>query len=79
MSPDDVLNEFTKQGIVPTQQRDKIAEFERLKPFSLHWELRAMLYAGVLLLSGGLGLLIYENYDQIGHGILLGGIALLCA
>ncbi|MBC8152092.1 MAG: DUF2157 domain-containing protein [Bacteroidetes bacterium] len=79
MSPDDVLNELTRQGIIPTQQRDKIAEFERLKPFSLHWELRAMLYAGVLLLSGGLGLLIYENYDQIGHGILLGGIALLCA
>lgn len=78
MSPDDVLNELTKQGIIPTHKRDKIAEFERLKPFSLHWELRTMLYAGVLLLSGGLGLLIYENYDQIGHGILLGGIALLC-
>lgn len=78
MSPDDILSELTKQGIVPASQSTKIAEFERLKPFSLHWELRAMLYAGVLLVSGGLGLLIYENYDQIGHGVLLTGIGLLC-
>ncbi len=79
MSPSDILNELTNKGLLPAGQRDKIAEFEQHKPFSLHWELRAILYAGVLLLSSGLGLLIYENFDQIGHTALLTGIAGLCA
>lgn len=78
MSPNDILNELTQQSILSTAQRDKIAVFEQKKPLSLHWELRTMLYAGVLLLSSGLGLLIYENYDTIGHTTLLMGIAALC-
>ncbi len=79
MSPDDILNELTGKGLIPAEQQAKIAYFEQHKPFSLHWELRSLLYAGVLLLSSGLGLLIYENFDRIGHGALLTGIALLCA
>ena len=38
-----------------------------------------MLYAGVLLLSSGLGLLVYDNFDQIGHGALITAIAVGCA
>ncbi len=34
-----------------------------------------MLYMGILLLSSGLGLLVYDNFDQIGHGALLAAIA----
>ena len=79
MSPNDILNELTGKGLIPAEQQAKIAYFEQHKPFSLHWELRAMLYAGVLLVSSGLGLLIYENFDRIGHTALLTGIALLCA
>ena len=60
--------------------------FERLKQkseqphlFSLHWELKTLLYLGVLLLTSGLGLLIYENIDTIGHQFVLLLIALICA
>ncbi|HTB08152.1 MAG TPA: DUF2157 domain-containing protein, partial [Bacteroidia bacterium] len=35
--------------------------------FSLNFELKTLLYAGVLLLSSGLGVLIYKNIDSIGH------------
>ncbi|QJW88936.1 DUF2157 domain-containing protein [Spirosoma taeanense] len=79
MSPADVLNELKEQGFVSPDQQAKIAEVEQSKPFSLHWELRAMLYAGILLLSSGLGLLVYDNFDQIGHGALLTAMAAACA
>lgn len=78
MSPTDILNELNKQGILPTKQQAKLAEIEQKRPFSLHWELRSMLYVGILLLSSGLGLLVYDNFDRIGHGALLAAIALAC-
>lgn len=79
MSPTNVLNELNKKGILSAKQQTQLAEIELKKPFSLHWELRAMLYVGILLLSSGLGLLVYDNFDQIGHGALLATIALACA
>lgn len=79
MSLADTLQALTKAGIIPPEQSEKINEFEQQKPFSLHWELRSLLYVGILLLSSGLGLLIYDNFDRIGHGALLAAIALGCA
>lgn len=78
MSPKDVLNELSKQGILSPEQQAGIAEIEQKRPFSIHWELRSMLYIGILLLSSGLGLLVYDNFDQIGHGALLAAIAAAC-
>ncbi|QHV96240.1 DUF2157 domain-containing protein [Spirosoma endbachense] len=78
MSPADVLNELEKQGILLTGQQDKISDYEQKRPFSLHWELRSLLYVGILLLSSGLGLLVYDNFDQIGHGALLTAMAIAC-
>lgn len=43
--------------------------------FSLHWELKTLLYLGVMLLSTGLGILIYKNIDTIGHQVILAIIA----
>jgi len=45
------------------------------KPFSLHWELKTLLYLGVLLLNLGLGYLIYDNIDNIGHNAVMVAIA----
>jgi len=46
--------------------------------FSVHWEMRTLLYLGVLMLSTGFGLLIYKNIDSIGHQVVLVFIALVC-
>lgn len=78
MSPNDVLDELSRQGILQSEQQATIAQIEQKKPFSVHWELRSLLYAGILLLSSGVGLLVYDNFDQIGHGALLTAIALAC-
>ncbi len=79
MSPIESLNHLRERGLLPDEQAKIIADIEAKRPFSLHWELRSVLYIGILLLSSGLGLLIYENYDSIGHLTILGGISVLCA
>ena len=67
------------QGLISAQSLERVKSFERNKLFSIHWELRTILYLGVLLLTGGLGILIYKNIDTIGHQVILAFIALLCA
>ena len=68
-----------EEGLIGEQSFEKIQNAEKTKLFSLHWELRTVLYLGVLLLTSGLGILIYKNIDSIGHQVILAAIALGCA
>lgn len=43
---------------------------------SLYYELRLLLYIGIMLFTGGIGYLVYENIGSIGHIIMM---ILLCA
>jgi len=49
------------------------------KPVSVHWDLRTLLYLGIVLLTTAVGILIYKNIDNIGHGVMLIIIAAVCA
>jgi len=76
------VNEFYKtlhaEGLLSDESFEKVSA-EREQPFfHVHWELKTILYLGVLLLTGGLGLLIYENIDTIGHQFVLMLIAAIC-
>jgi hypothetical protein len=76
------LSIFTKlheERLISEQSFEQIKAAEQSKLFSVHWELRTLLYLGVLLLTTGLGILIYKNIDSIGHQVILAAIALLCA
>lgn len=73
------LAELQARGLLPPAQATAIAEAELARPFSLHYELRALLYLGITLLAGGLGVLIYQNIDSIGHGVIIAVIAALTA
>lgn len=66
-------------GHVSGASLQKIKAAQSNKLFSLHWELKTMLYLGVLLLSGGLSILVYKNIDTIGHQVILFVIAAVCA
>jgi hypothetical protein len=68
------------EGLISDDSLEKI-RLQHAKPtlFSVHWEIRTLLYIGVLLLTSGLGLLIYENIDTIGHQFVLMLIGLICA
>src|SRR5882757_9506041 len=67
------------EGLIADDSLRKITALEEGRLFSLHWELKTLLYLGVTLLSGGLGVLVYKNIDTIGHQVVLAFIALVCA
>lgn len=59
----------------PSYQRIISAYSSRL--FSVGLEVKTILYIGILLLSTGLGILVYKNIDSIGHMAVLAFIALV--
>src|SRR4051812_41304045 len=63
-------------GIITSIELEQIEHYESSKLFSLHWELRTILYAGILLLTSCIGILVYKNIDTIGHQTILAAIAL---
>jgi hypothetical protein len=75
---EEILQTLAGKQHISQQQVDLIREHENSRSFSLHWELKTILYLGVLLLNTGLGLLIYLNIDTIGHQAVIALIAALC-
>lgn len=66
-------------GLISDESLEKIRQREVKPPlFHIHWEVKTILYVGILLLTTGLGLLIYENIDTIGHQFVLMLIAAIC-
>ena len=66
-----ILRDLLQHELITPEDAEKIALFESKRSFSLHWELKTLLYLGVILLNLGLGFLIYENIDSIGHIALI--------
>ena len=71
------FKQLHREGLLSDDSLQKVEAVEKARPFSLHWELKTLLYLGVMLLSGGLGILIYKNIDTIGHQAILAIIALV--
>jgi len=67
-----------REGLISGESLQKIEAVEEARLFSLHWELKTLLYLGITLLSGGLGILVYKNIDTIGHQDILAFIAVVC-
>jgi hypothetical protein len=70
-----LFNKLHKEGLISDASLTKVNAAGARPLFSLHWELKTLLYLGVLLLSGGLGILVYKNIDSIGHTAILVFIA----
>lgn len=77
--PTTLFEQLHTDGHLSSESLQKIKTSEANKLFSVHWELKTILYLGVLLLSGGLGILVYKNIDTIGHQAILFFISALCA
>jgi len=73
-----VFEQLHKEGLISASSLQKVKQKAASGLFSIHWELRTILYLGILLLTGGLGILIYKNIDTIGHQVILAAIGLLC-
>lgn len=74
-----VLEKLYADGNISAATYTNIRSANAEKLLSLHWEIKTLLYLGVLLLTSGLGILVYKNIDTIGHQAILLFIALICA
>lgn len=63
-----------QKGFITQSEHDHI---RREHPVSVHWDLRSLLYLGILLFTTATGILIYKNIDTIGHGVLVTAIAVM--
>jgi Predicted membrane protein (DUF2157) len=61
-----------EKNLISEEEFSQIKAYRKLGIFSLHNELRGLLYLSVTLFTSGIGILIYQNIDTIGHQVLLG-------
>lgn len=68
MNPDvaQAIPEIARSEILEQEKASRLLRIARGELLSVHAEIRLLFYLGVLLISAGTGLLIKENYDQIG-------------
>lgn len=66
MQPE-ILEQLRDEGLVNETGYNTITAFQKNKPVKLYWDLHTLLYAGILLLTTGLGIFVYQNIDAIGH------------
>lgn len=74
-------HELLEKGLITQDQFSKIEVITSGKVVSVFYELRTLLYLGVMLFTTGAGLLIYQNIGELGHLIsiiLLTTIMLVC-
>lgn len=74
-----IFEKLHAQGFITEASFAKIKQQESNNLLSVHWELKTFLYLGVMLLTTGLGMIVYQNIDSIGHQVILASIALLSA
>src|SRR5258708_6926970 len=70
------IPELAASGVLPPEKAPLLLRVARGELLSVHGELRALLYAGVLMIAGGVGLLVKENLDRIGPLAIAVGIGL---
>ena len=62
-----VFESLFERGFITEETLHNIVTKEKNKPVPLHTELKLLMYAGIIFLTTGLGILIYKNIDSIGH------------
>lgn len=70
------FRELNAQGIIDDATTSRAVALDRGEVLSLHGELRATLYAGVLLVMAGVGTILARNLDRLGPLVIVLAIAL---
>ncbi|MEP7319898.1 MAG: DUF2157 domain-containing protein [Panacibacter sp.] len=73
-----LFEKLFQQQLVSDTELAKIKTQEQ-EPVSVHWDMRTLLYLGILLLTTGIGIIVYKNIDTIGHDVIVAVIAVACA
>jgi hypothetical protein len=65
-----------RAGELSSGQLDVLAEIHLKKRYSIHQELRAAIYIGVLLITAGVGLTIRQYFAQLGDIAIIGSLTI---
>lgn len=71
------LKELVEKKLITDEQYEHLEPIYSKKILSVFYELRTLLYLGVMLFTTGTGWLIYQNIDSIGHGVVLASLTAL--
>lgn len=76
---EEIRNKLINSKLITREQGNQIDAYKKLSIFSLHNELRTLLYLSVSLFTAGIGIIIYQNIDSIGHiALLLALFIIIC-
>ena len=70
---------LVERGVLPAGKAAVFLRIARRELVSVRWELRLLLYGGVLAVTSGVGLLVKENLDRIGPVAIAVGIGAAAA
>ncbi len=73
-----ILNEMLHAGVLSPGQFAILDALHRNRRFSLHGELRAAVYVGVLLVAAGVALTVRQYFAQLGDIAILGSLSAGC-
>lgn len=73
----EIHNDLFQKGFITEDQYKKVELITSGKVVSLFYELRTLLYLGVMLFTTGMGILIYENIGDMGHIISIIALIIL--
>lgn len=65
------------RGLIDDDQFARMDVVASGKVISVFYELRSLLYLGVLLFTGGVGILVYQHIGDLGHLLSIIGLSLL--
>ncbi|HSB37259.1 MAG TPA: hypothetical protein VLH41_10285, partial [Thermoanaerobaculia bacterium] len=75
----DAIGALREDGILGDPPASFLLRVARRELVSVRLELRVLLYAGVLLLTTGVGLFVKDNHERIGPAVIAAGIGLAAA
>jgi hypothetical protein len=64
-------NKLAEKSLISNAELEEINSYRNKEIFSLHNELLSFIYISILLFTSGIGILIYNNIDSIGHIAIL--------
>lgn len=71
-----LLQKMQEEGTLSATQLDVLSAIHQKKRFSLHHELRGLIYAGVLLIILGAGLTVKAYFSELGHVVIISSLSL---
>jgi len=72
-----LTSKLFEKNFISKEQLDDFEKYKAKNIFSLNTELLFLMYASVLLFTSGIGVLVYQNIDSIGHIAILAFVLLL--